>query len=419
MLVRRTVIVKPKQYGKFKHFVRDNVRKCIFVYNELINFYLTDRKFRNYKKELKRLIQNNGDKSRIVNLKTLLDNYSFTRMSKRNLYKYFKMLKETNAFLQDVPSVFLNSVFRRAMRTIENFKNKKTKNIKIKKKYSKFSITFTQCKIEHLDIRGRHGKVFIPKFGFINVRGFRKNLQIQKLHEVIVTLHSDGLIMISLSVTAKRNPRPFKYKDILGIDLNASNVLATSKGQIYPKLDLKSLESQITEIQQELAKYRKVRNKKRYKQRLRHKLVRLWRKVRNKRKKYQYQITQGLLEYEVIVIEDLKIKEMVSNNKLRTKQDPSFIYYAKRTNKSFLENTPGKLVEILTYKREETGTYIQKVNPVNTSRRCYECRYVDERNRNGHKFKCLRCGHEEHADINAARNIRKLGIDALGYKVAA
>lgn len=44
------------------------------------------------------------------------------------------------------------------------------------------------------------------------------------------------------------------------------------------------------------------------------------------------------------------------------------------------------------------------VNSAYGSQECNGCGYVDAKNRNGNAFKCTHCGHEDHADRNAARN---------------
>lgn len=49
-----------------------------------------------------------------------------------------------------------------------------------------------------------------------------------------------------------------------------------------------------------------------------------------------------------------------------------------------------------------------------TSQECSHCHYIDEDNRKTQeKFKCLSCGHEENADINAARNIEQRVSEAV------
>lgn len=45
------------------------------------------------------------------------------------------------------------------------------------------------------------------------------------------------------------------------------------------------------------------------------------------------------------------------------------------------------------------------VSPYHTSTTCPECGSTDRLNRVGEVFRCLKCGHEDNADVNAARNI--------------
>lgn len=52
------------------------------------------------------------------------------------------------------------------------------------------------------------------------------------------------------------------------------------------------------------------------------------------------------------------------------------------------------------------GITSTEVNPAYSSQTCNACGYVDKRNRRSQsRFVCLWCGHEKHADLNAARNI--------------
>ena len=51
------------------------------------------------------------------------------------------------------------------------------------------------------------------------------------------------------------------------------------------------------------------------------------------------------------------------------------------------------------------GFRVFYVNPAYTSQKCPLCGCVDKRNRNGDSFECVQCGHQDHADTNAAINI--------------
>ena len=67
-----------------------------------------------------------------------------------------------------------------------------------------------------------------------------------------------------------------------------------------------------------------------------------------------------------------------------------------------------KLKSFVEYKAEEQGLFVDTVNPKNTSKRCNECGCVRDDNRYGDKFECQRCGKQNHADYNAAKNVAEL-----------
>ena len=62
---------------------------------------------------------------------------------------------------------------------------------------------------------------------------------------------------------------------------------------------------------------------------------------------------------------------------------------------------------------EEAGVWVWEVNPSNTSRTCAKCDCVESRSRSGRKFLCVACGHADHADANAAKNIARKGTSSL------
>ena len=64
-----------------------------------------------------------------------------------------------------------------------------------------------------------------------------------------------------------------------------------------------------------------------------------------------------------------------------------------------------RLYEYVTYKAAEYGIKVEQVAPENTSRRCSTCGFTHPDNRENEDFECLKCGYENHADYNAAKNI--------------
>lgn len=86
--------------------------------------------------------------------------------------------------------------------------------------------------------------------------------------------------------------------------------------------------------------------------------------------------------------------------------------YQKKSSKPFnrlkLIWAPAKFAEFLEYKCASNGIEVVYVDPAYTSQRCSECGFVNQDNRNSAVFRCLECGHCEHADFNASKNIRDL-----------
>ena len=66
---------------------------------------------------------------------------------------------------------------------------------------------------------------------------------------------------------------------------------------------------------------------------------------------------------------------------------------------------------------EEWGIVVKQKNPWKTSQCCSRCLKWERRSRKGERFACVFCGHEAHADFNAARNLAFLetvGVYGLG-----
>ena len=86
-----------------------------------------------------------------------------------------------------------------------------------------------------------------------------------------------------------------------------------------------------------------------------------------------------------------------------------------RRRRNMLNQWPfAQLQEFTAYKAARNGVRILMVDPAYTSQKCNRCGYVDARNRNHARFDCLRCGHSDNADHNAALNIRDRAIQNLG-----
>jgi len=137
------------------------------------------------------------------------------------------------------------------------------------------------------------------------------------------------------------------------------------------------------------------------------------RRVANQRRDFAHQLSRSLVNhYDLIVHEDLKITNLVRRPRPRKDEDGTGMYRANGVrakgglNRSIHDAGWGQLLSFIAYKAEEAGRQVIAVDPRYTSQRCSSCGHVEAANRCSQAaFRCLACGHEAQADVNAALNI--------------
>lgn len=71
----------------------------------------------------------------------------------------------------------------------------------------------------------------------------------------------------------------------------------------------------------------------------------------------------------------------------------------------------GYLLAVLSSKAESVGRQVIAVDPRRASQRCAECGHTNAGDRVAQAaFQCLACGHQAHADVNAAQNTLRAGL---------
>ncbi len=118
----------------------------------------------------------------------------------------------------------------------------------------------------------------------------------------------------------------------------------------------------------------------------------------------------------VVVLEDLRTKNMTASAK-GTKAEPGRNVRQKAgLNRAILDKGWHLMELAIRNAARSTGTEVVLVNPAYTSQRCNRCGHVDAKNRESQAvFVCTACGHRDHADLNAAKNI----LSAAGHAVSA
>ena len=111
-----------------------------------------------------------------------------------------------------------------------------------------------------------------------------------------------------------------------------------------------------------------------------------------------------------VYVEGLNIKGMSSSARGTIEEPGRNIRAKSGLNKSILDQGWHEFQRQLGYKLSWKGGELVEVDYRYTSQTCSSCGYTSRENRRSQAvFKCLACGHEENADVNAAKNILTVG----------
>ena len=258
----------------------------------------------------------------------------------------------------------------------------------------------------------------LPKLGSIRTSKTGRVAGL-KIKRYTINYDSTGRYYLSLQVEVSAPQALLKTGKKVGLDVGIANLAISSDGTKYKTFNAKWLKKQAIRWQSKYSRRRHratiaVRqwnhNHKTLKaelddyqnwQRARIQKARYQQRIANRRKDYLHKLTTNLVkQYDVIVIEDLKTKNLQHNHHL-AKAIANASWYDFRT--------------MLAYKCAWYGKKLITVSPHYTSQICSSCGY-----HSGPKplavreWTCPKCGTHHDRDINAAVNILHKGLKAVG-----
>jgi putative transposase len=207
-----------------------------------------------------------------------------------------------------------------------------------------------------------------------------------------------------------------KSEEVVGIDLGLLHFATLSDGStIENPRHLRQAEHKLKKLQEALS--RKKRGSKR-RRKAAGRVGKVHRHIRNQRKDFHHKETRKLVNsYQTVVFEKLQSANM--SKRPKPKRDKATGHYLPNgasakagLNKSILDAGWGMFQQIAVNKAACAGSRILFVSPKYTSQICSGCGALVQKELEERWHQCS-CGCSLDRDHNAARNIRRLGLQAL------
>jgi len=318
-------------------------------------------------------------------------------LNKFKLQKHLTKLKKREKFLywNQIPSHAIQDITERVSRAYKLFFENLKRNVKTAlprfqkvKKYKSFSYNMVGKNI----IIGNKIKIAGEFYKFFKSREVQGNIK-------LLTIKRDSLGDLYVYVVSDESSGIIKARSgkIVGFDFGLKTFLTSSYGnRIESPLFFKKSSTIIKKFNKNLSR----KKSQSHHERARLELARAYKKIYNQRRDFHYKTAVNLCrDYGVICLETLNLKGM---QRLWGRKINDLGFYS--------------FVQILKYEALKNGvTIIEIPKFYPSSQTCSECGYKNSeiKDLRIREWKCPSCGTEHDRDINAAKNILRVGASTL------
>ena len=316
--------------------------------------------------------------------------------------KTLKAAKQEDTFLKQVHSQVLQDVLKRLDKAFRNFfrrvKAGETPGYPRFKSHDRYdSFTFPQngYKIDgdgKLKLSKISGAIKLKQHRALPVDGVVKTCAVKR------EAGNQWYVCFVVHLPAVPITQVEAIKEVVGVDLGLNAIATLSNGEKIPNQKwLRTSARKLAKEQRKLSRKKKGSANRR-KQRIQ--VAKVHQQITNQRRDHHHKLSRALVDrYELIAFEDLKIRNMVRNK-----------YLAKSISDAGWD----QLVSYTTYKAEEAGKVVVKVDPKGTSQLCSCCGTEVKKTLAVRTHKCPVCGLVMDRDENAALNILGRGLAKVG-----
>ena len=358
--------------------------------------------------ETKQKLAQHAGSCRFVWNKILADNEhryisNTPRISFADACKLVTLWRESDeyGFLADVHSQALQQALRDLDRAYINCFEGRAEPPNFRKKFLDDTFRFPQgYKVDG-------SRVYLPKIGWVwfwksrDIEGTIKNVTVSRRGE-----HWYVSFQTEIDIEAPLHPS----EAAVGIDMGVVCFAALSDGQLTQPLDsFRKHEERLAKEQRKLSIKVKFSNNWIKQKRV---VNQIHQKITNCRHDFLHKHSTTISKnHAIIVVEDLQVSNMTRSAKGTVEAPGKNVAQKSGLNKAILDQGWGMFRTFLEYKQVWRGGEVIAVAPQYTSQKCAECGHVSPENRPSQAvFSCVACGHTDHADVNAARNILAAGL---------